>query len=126
MGWKNKHTLPFDKKGGVVAIQRRLLESDNYLSLRPQAKVLMTLLQIHWRNDKAVDYGLREAAQKIPCDRKTAIKAFSQLQEKGFLTCFEQSMFSSRTQSKSRSWRLEWLPFNDQPPKNKWEVVDEN
>jgi len=120
MGRSKKKALPFDKEGGVIAIQRVLLSSDNYESLRAQSKVLITLLHIHWRNEKTVDYGIREASQKIPCDRRTAIRAFNELQERGFITCAEHSMFSSRTQSKSRSWRLNWLPFNDHPPSNEW------
>ena len=127
MARKKKHTLPFDNRGNTLVMRTHLLKSNTYLSLSPQAKVLMTLLHIHWKNDKLVDYGVREAAEKIPCDRRTAIKAFNQLQERGFITCMELAFFSSRTQSKSRAWRLEWLPFNDNPPANTWEKwPDEN
>ena len=127
MGRKKNHSLPFDKRGGVIVIPLRLIKSLIYQNLMPQAKVLMTQMQIHWRNDKLVDYGIREAAKKIPCSEKTASKAFNQLQERGFITCMEQSFFSSRTQSKSRGWRIEWLPFNDRPPANTWENwTDEN
>jgi len=121
MARKKKHTLPFDKRGNVLVVRTHLLKSNTYLSLSPQAKVLMMLLQVHWRNDKLVDYGIREAAKKIPCSEKTVRKAFNQLQERGFITCMELAFFSSRTESKSRTWRLEWLPFNDRPPSNKWE-----
>lgn len=116
-----KQPLPFDKRGGVVAIRRHLLESENYLTLRPQEKVLITLLHIHWRNEKPVDYGIAEAAKKIPCDRRIAIRAFKALEERGFISLVSESMFNSRTQSKSRSWRLEWLPCNSKFPSNKWE-----
>lgn len=118
---KKKQSLPFDKRGGVVAIRRPLLESENYLTLRPQEKVLITLLQIHWRNDKPVDYGVDEAAKKIPCDRRTAMRAFKVLRERGFISLVNESIFNSRTQSTSRSWRLEWLPYNSKEPSNKWE-----
>lgn len=112
---------PFDKRGRALVTSTYLIKSEPYLSLMPQAKVLMMLLQLHWRADKLVDYGIREAAEKIPCDPKTASKAFKQLQELGFIKCIDQSIFSSRTMSKSRTWRLEWLPFNDQPPRNTWD-----
>jgi len=104
-----------------------MLKSEAYLSLSPQAKVLMVLMQIHWRNDKYVDYGIREAAEKIPCDRRTAMKAFKQLEERGFISCQNEFFFSSRTESRTRGWRLEWLPFNGNKPINTWEKwsVDE-
>lgn len=121
MARKRKHTLPFGSRGGVIALPVRMIKSIAYQTLTPQAKVLMMLLQIHWRNDKLVDYGVREAAEKIPCDRRTVSKAFNQLQERGFVTCIELAFFSSRTQSKSRTWRLEWMPFNDNSPTNTWE-----
>lgn len=121
MAGAKRFKQPFDKRGRALVTSTYLINSEPYLSLMPQAKVLMTLLQLHWRADKLVDYGIREAAEKIPCDPKTASKAFKQLQELGFIKCIDQSIFSSRTMSKSRTWRLEWLPFNDQPPRNTWD-----
>ena len=122
MGNKLKVKLPFDKRLGVVVTSRYFLESDGYLSLSAQAKALISLMHVHWRNDKSVDYGIREAQQKIPCCNKTAIKTFNELEAKGFIRCVEQSMFSSRTQSKSRSWQLLWLPYKSNPPENDWDT----
>ena len=121
MARRKKHAIPFDKSGGVIVLSLRMMKSSTYLGLMPQAKVLMLLLQEHWRNDKHVDYGIREAAEKIPCDRRTVSKAFNQLQERGFIVCKEPAFFSSRTEAKSRRWQLEWLPFNDKPPTNTWD-----
>jgi len=121
MSKKKRTALPFDRRGNAVVFNTYLLNSKKYLALRPQAKVLITLLQIHWRNEKPVDYGIREAAEKIPCDERTASKAFKQLQEGRFITCVDESVFNSRTGSKSRSWHLEWMPFNDRKPNNYWD-----
>lgn len=124
---KKRNNLPFDSRGGVIVLPLRMLTSPTYQNLTPHAKQLMVLLQIHWRNDKLVDYGIREAVDKIPCSDKTASKAFKQLQDMSFITCINESFFSSRTQSKARGWRLEWLPFNNNPPLNTWEkLVNEN
>jgi hypothetical protein len=123
MGKKRKSSLPFDSDGGVIVIQRRIFKSRAYLSLRSQAKTLLPLLQLHWRNDKPVDYGIQEAAEKIPCDRKTAMKIFKELQDAGFIECVEQSMFYSRGKSRTRGWRLTWLPFKGRPPTNDWEKI---
>jgi hypothetical protein len=119
---KNKsNKLPFDKSGGVVVLQRRMLESKAYLSLSPQSKTLMILMQIHWNNFNPVDYGVREASKKIPCAFGTARKAFDELQKKGFIQMMEHSIFSTRIESKSRTWRLSWLPFGSKAPTNCWE-----
>jgi hypothetical protein len=127
MAINKKYKLPFDGRGGVVVLGLRMITSPAYQKLTPYAKQLMVLLQIHWSNDKIVDYGIREAASKIPCSDKTASKAFRELQDRGFITCMNESFFSSRTQSKARGWRLEWLPFNSNPPANTWErLANEN
>ncbi len=120
---RKKQGLPFDKRGGTIVLCRKLIESENYLTLSPHARALMTLLQIHWRPDKPVDYGIREAEKKLLCNRKTAMKAFNLLIDRGFLVCTEQSVFSTRTQSKARSWRLTWLPYDFKPPTNEWEQM---
>lgn len=123
---QNKAKLPFDKAGGVVAIQRRLLKSDAYLSLSPQAKVLMTLMQAYWSASGPVGFGVREAEKSIPCSRKVAMRAFKELQEAGFIVMVEESLFCSRTQSKTRTWRLTWLPcWRHRPPTNEWEAERE-
>lgn len=116
-----KQSLPFDGRGGVVTIQRRLLNSPAYLALTPFAKSLVHLLQVHWRPDEPVAFGVREARRLIPCGNKTAMRAFQELQESGFIVMVDDSLFCSRTQSKARTWRLTWMPFKRNAPTNDWE-----
>jgi len=113
--------LKFDKRGGVITMNARMLRSENYQTLSASSRSLMVLLHIHWRPDKWVDYGIREAMTKLCCGERTAMKAFKQLTERGFIVCEIESSFSSRTQSKSRSWRLTWMPYGNNNPSNNWE-----
>lgn len=116
-----KRKLPFDKRGGVIAVRTGLLKSPQWLALSPCATKLMMLLQLHWSNTKPVDYGIREAMTKIGCAKATARKAFNELQDAGFIEMVDESMFSSRSQSKARTWRLTWMPYMDKLPTNDWE-----
>jgi len=118
-----KKSLPFDKRGGSIVINRRMMAHPAYKKLSAQAKVLMLFMQEQWRNDKPVSYGVREAAEKISCDVKTARKAFVMLREQGFITCVDESLFNSRTGSKARDWRLTWMPYMDKSPTNDWEKL---
>lgn len=118
---RKKNPLPFDKAGGVVVVQRRLVSSTAYLKLTPQAKALMVLMQAHWRNDKPIAYGVREAEEKIACSRKLAMRAFKELETAGFIMMVDCSRWDGRTNSKSKTWRLTWLPFEGRAPTNDWE-----
>jgi hypothetical protein len=118
---KKKPKLGYDQRGGVMVVSRAMRESRAYESMPASAKVLMDLLHMQWRNDKPVSYGVREAAQKIGCTKNTATKAFNVLLDRGFIVCFEQSLFNTRTGSKTRDWRLTWMPFDYKPPTHNWE-----
>lgn len=108
-----------------MVIQRRLLRSRAYLGLSSQAKALIQLMQVHWRPDTPIGYGVREAEEKIPCSRKVAMRSFRELQEEGFIRLIDESLFCSRAQSKTRTWRLTWLPWNYRSPTNDWEKQNE-
>jgi len=118
---RKKPKLGYDQRGGVLAVSRAMRESFVYESMPPTAKVLMDLLQLQWRNDRPVAYGVREAAKKIGCKPDTACKAFKILRERGFIVCANESMFNSKTGSKTREWRLTWMPFDYGNPTHDWE-----
>jgi hypothetical protein len=118
---KKKQKLTYDQRGGVIVDSRAMRESYVYESMPATAKVLMDLLHLQWRNDRPVGYGVREAANKIGCTANTASKAFIVLLERGFIVCHAQSFFSSKTGSKTREWRLTWMPFECRNPTHDWE-----
>jgi hypothetical protein len=118
---RKKPKLGYDQRGGVLAVSRAMRESFVYESMPPTAKVLMDLLQLQWRNDRPVAYGVREAAKRIGCKADTAGKAFKILLERGFIVCVNESLFNSKTGSKVREWRLTWMPFEYSAPTHDWE-----
>ncbi len=77
-----------------MVVSRAMRESLAYVSMPATAKVLMDLLQLQWRKNRPVAYGVREAAQKISCTANTAAKAFKILQERGFIVCEENNPYS--------------------------------
>lgn len=46
----------FDNRGGVIVASRAMRKSFVYESMPATAKVLMDLLHLQWRNDRAVGY----------------------------------------------------------------------
>jgi hypothetical protein len=122
---KKKIELPFDRKGGTIAINRRLINSKAFLTMSPAVSKLLILLHSQWRPDRPVGYGVREAAKKIGCAHNTAAKAFQELEKRGFIIREEESFFNSRNGSRAREWRLTWMPYTwggyAKPPSNEWE-----
>jgi len=116
-----KHKHPFDNKRGMLIIPLAMFMSMNYQSMYPYSQRLMLLMQVHWREEKPVAFGIREAMKLLNCDKRTAMKAFKILQERGFIVKVDESLFNSRTKSKARTWRLTWMPFNWQNPTKEWE-----
>lgn len=98
-----------------------MFKSQAFQSLNATQQALIPLMQIHWRNDKPVSYGVREAEGKLHCRPNTAMKAFKILQDRGFIICMEESFFNSKTGSKPREWLLTWMPYLDKFPSNEWE-----
>lgn len=134
MAKAKKQKLPFDKRGGVLVLSAHLLTSPEYLALTANAKALIPQMQIHWRLEKPVDFGVREAAEKLGCSKDTASRVFKELAGAGFIKEAGESLFDSRYGSKTRSWYLTWMPYgtpdNPMPPTNDWEkqgrpVVDQ-
>jgi hypothetical protein len=119
---KNKSRLPFDKNGGTLVTQRRLYSSSSWLQLSPQAKVLMILMQRYWTPMGPVGFGVRQAEEEIPCSRTLALRVFRELIDGGFIVMVDESLFCSRAQSKTRTWRLTWMPcWNNRASTNDWE-----
>ena len=122
-----KQKQPFDNRKGLLMLPISMILSDNYQTLYPYAKQLMLHMQIHWRGDKPVAFGVREAMSVLRCNKRTAIKAFKELQSRGFIIKVGESVFNSRAGSKARVWHLTWLPFNYLEPTKEWEKwTDEN
>ncbi|RLA39704.1 MAG: hypothetical protein DRR42_26805 [Gammaproteobacteria bacterium] len=95
--------------------------SENYRTLYRYSQQLLLLLQVHWREDRPVAFGVREVERLLNCDRRTAMKAFDELQKRGFIVKIDESLFNSRTESRSRTWRLTWLPYDWKSPTEEWE-----
>ena len=110
-----KFKQPF-LKGGVVALPMIMLKSNAYISLSAQAKTLMVLMQQHWRYDRPIGYGIREACKLLPCSKGKAQKVFKELEAGGFIVKIDESLFNSRIGSKTRTWRLTWMPYQNKRP----------
>ncbi len=121
MGGKNRPKHPFDNRSGILIFPISVIQSRNYQTMYQYSQRLMPLMQVHWREEKPVAFGVGEAMELLDCDKRTAMKAFRVLQDRGFIIKIDESIFNSRKQSRARTWRLTWMPFNWQSPTLEWE-----
>lgn len=112
-----KTKLKFKEPGGVLVQPLAMIDSLAYQNLSAKSVKLLSLMQRHWREDKAVDYGITQTTQSIKCSRSTASALFNELMEFGFITMVDQSDFYA---NKARSWRLTFRPFRNQEPTHDW------
>ncbi|WAK03157.1 hypothetical protein [Methylobacter sp. YRD-M1] len=94
-----------------------MIDSTAYQNLSGKAVKLLSLMQRHWRQDKAIDYGITQTTKSLKCSRDTASKLFRELREHGFIALVDEADFYA---NKARSWRLTFRPFLNQEPTHDW------
>ncbi len=107
----------FKVPGGVIVQPLLMLDSVAYQCLSAKSVKLLSLMQRHWRPDKAIDYGITQATTSLKCSRDTASKLFKELTTMGFIALVDEADFYA---NKARSWRLTYRPFLKREPTNEW------
>jgi len=107
----------FKVTGGVIVQPLLMLDSLAYQNLTAKSVKLMSLMQRHWREDKAINYGVTQVTQSLKCSRSTASALFKELQSYGFIAIVDEADFYA---NKARSWRLTFRPFLNREPTNDW------
>ena len=107
----------FKVSGGVIVQPLLMLDSSAYQNLSAKAVKLMCLMQSHWREDKAIDYGITQVTKSLKCSRSTASALFMELQDYGFIAIVDEADFYA---NKARSWRLTFRPFLNREPTHDW------
>lgn len=98
-----------------VRLGFRLLTSNAYRSLSPNARSLLVELTMLYNGDNngSLYLGVRDAAHRLGLsDLTAASRAFDDLMELGFLQMTQDAHFSIKAgeTSRARCWRLTWLP----------------
>ncbi len=102
-----------------VAINDDVLNSPAYLDLKPPARALLVeFLRIHrpTRNGR-LSISTRESTTRLNVTEPTALKAFAELAEHGFIRLTNNESWQER---KAREWELTMLPVNNHEPRHDW------
>ena len=118
--------------GKFVMLPHRLLKSTAYASLDLVARGLLQELVMVYagNNNGSLWMGARDATARLGlADYRPALRAFGDLQQRGFITLAKDAHFAIKASDtcRARCWRLTWHSWADCPtkskraPTNEWE-----
>jgi hypothetical protein len=107
----------FKEQGGVIVLPLKMINSLAFQNLSAKSVKLLMLMQVHWREDKAIDYGISQTTLSIKCSRSTASALLNELIELGFVAIVDEADFYA---NKARSWRLTYKPYLNREPTHDW------
>ncbi|KZX94486.1 MULTISPECIES: helix-turn-helix domain-containing protein [unclassified Sulfitobacter] len=103
-----------------TAMTRNMMETPAWRALSPCAQALYPWLRLEWRGAKANNNGklrlsVRQAAERMGVNVKTAARAFHDLQAKGFVVVVEPARLGLGGEAKSPAFELTEisLPHSD-------------
>lgn len=107
-------------------LPHRILTSEAYRSLDPVARSLLTELTMieSGKNNGSLWLSVKDATDRLGlADARPAIRAFEDLQDRGFARKTKDAHFCVKAAetSRARCWRLTWLAFDNKPPSNDWQ-----
>lgn len=107
-------------------LPHRILISESYRSLDPTARSLLTELTMieNGKNNGSLWLSVSDATDRLGLsDDRPAMRAFDDLQDRGFIRMTKDAHFSIKTAetSRARCWRITWLPFDRKAASNDWQ-----
>src|SRR5687768_10547424 len=121
-----------DKAGQFVKLDHRILKSAAYASLDLTARALLQELVMIYNGDNngSLWLGTRDARDRLGlADSHPVLRAFADVQDRGFVTMAKDGHFSVKAAdtSRARCWRLTFHSWPECPtrskraPTNEWE-----
>lgn len=117
-----------DKRGnktsehGTYAV-RRLLTTDAWRALTPKAQMLHIWLRLEWKgpkynNNGRIKLSCRQAAQRLGIGVNAAMRAFHELQEKGFIVVTELGALGVEGEARGPKLELTDIGLPNNRPRN--------
>lgn len=116
------------KKGGRdnadhgTFVRRCTMETDAWRALSPKAQILYIWLRLEWKgsrfnNNGRIQFSCRQAARKIGIGINTAMRAFHELQAKGFVLVTELGCLGVEGEARGPKYELTEIGLPNRPPK---------
>lgn len=114
-----------DATDRFARLSHRILISEAYRSLDLVARALLTEIVMieNGKNNGSLWLSVADATDRLgQSDARPAMRAFEDLQDRGFLRMTKDAHFTIKASdtSRARCWRITWLAFDGKPPSNDW------
>lgn len=112
-----------EKRGGrFVRIPFSIIESDAWRTLScPARSVHIALIHRHnGTNNGKIYLSSRDAELALGINRKTALRAFRELEGAGFIAQVKAAHLGLEGRGRATEWRLTHLPCDAKPPTNEF------
>lgn len=115
-----------DQTDRFAGLRHRFLIKEAYRSLDPVARALLVevVMLESGKNNGSLWLSVADATDRLGMsDQHATIRAFADLQDRGFIRMTKDAHFSIKAAetSRARCWRLTWLSCDGKPPTNDWE-----
>ncbi len=100
-----------------------LSEAFRSLDLVARCQLLELVMIENGKNNGSLWLGVQDSTDRLGlADARPAMRAFDDLQDRGFTRMTKDAHFSVKAAetSRARCWRITWLPFDGAPPTNEW------
>ncbi len=97
------------------------METDAWLALTPKAQILYIWLKLEWKgakfnNNGRIQFSYRQAARKIGIGINTAMRAFHELQAKGFILVTELGSLGVEGEARGPKYELTEIGLPNRRP----------
>ncbi len=115
------------KGHSFVMLRHDVMDSLAWRSLSPNARCVWLEIMRRYNgiNNGEMPLSCREAAELCSISKNTASRAFTELQEKGFIKISRYAGFKNKHRVSTR-WIVTHERCDDKPPTNEWKSYDKN
>ena len=116
-----------EAKDRFVRLPHTIMVSEAYRSLDPVARCLLSEIAMieNGRNNGSIFLSTKDATDRLGlADERPAMRAFDDLQDRGFIAMTHDAHFSIKAADspRARHWRITWQAYDNKGPTNEWKA----
>lgn len=118
-----------EAKDRFARLPHAILFSEAFRSLDPVARCLLVEITMieNGKNNGSIFLSTKDATDRLGlADQRPAMRAFDDLQARGFIAMTKEAHFAIKASdtSRARCWRITWQAYDNKGPSNEWQAYE--